>query len=148
MEAPRHRHSHTHRLTWMHEGQRVARCFEHHGAELVEVPCAERATPEAPAPVTRERKPGCCNEGFLRKLAGGFKLAAQSFGLLGETPEPERHRRQAACLTCPFNDFGRCTDCGCFLWAKVRIASEACPQGKWTALTITVESKDAPLTHS
>lgn len=43
--------------------------------------------------------------------------------------------RQFICEGCEDHfDFGRCTGsggCACYLWAKVRIASEACPLTKW-----------------
>lgn len=39
--------------------------------------------------------------------------------------------RQSICEQCEQNDLGRCQKCGCYLWAKVRVASERCPAGKW-----------------
>ena len=41
--------------------------------------------------------------------------------------------RITICKQCPMYDsiFGRCKDCGCFLRAKVQLAGEECPQGKW-----------------
>lgn len=84
--------------------------------------------------------PGCVS--LLRKVAGGLKLAAVDFGLMDATPEPLREARQAACTACEHFDFGICSDCGCVLWAKVRIASEDCPRGLWP----TVEGKQPPPT--
>lgn len=77
---------------------------------------------------------GC--KSLFRKLAGGVKLAAVDLGLIGATPEPERAARQEACEGCEAFDFGLCRDCGCVLWAKVRVAGEQCPRGRWTALTV------------
>ena len=39
--------------------------------------------------------------------------------------------RQSICERCEQNDLGRCRQCGCYLWAKVRVAGERCPMAKW-----------------
>lgn len=45
--------------------------------------------------------------------------------------------RQAICKSCEFWDSkafkgtGRCMKCGCSTWAKLRMATEKCPIGKW-----------------
>ncbi len=41
--------------------------------------------------------------------------------------------RMAICKSCKEYDslFRRCRECGCFLKAKVQMAGEECPQGKW-----------------
>jgi len=45
--------------------------------------------------------------------------------------------RKNICKGCEFwdsvalNNTGRCTKCGCSTWAKIRLATEACPIGKW-----------------
>ena len=45
--------------------------------------------------------------------------------------------RESVCQTCPQWDAagmrgtGRCKKCGCSTWAKLRIANEKCPLGKW-----------------
>ena len=45
--------------------------------------------------------------------------------------------REAVCQTCPQWDAagmrgtGRCRKCGCSTWAKLRMANEKCPLGKW-----------------
>jgi len=44
--------------------------------------------------------------------------------------------RTATCEDCSRNDLGRCmsaSGCNCYLWAKVRLANEKCPDGKWFA---------------
>jgi hypothetical protein len=51
--------------------------------------------------------------------------------------------REATCRACEWwdaaalNATGRCRKCGCSTWAKLRMATERCPLGKWEA----VESK-------
>ena len=41
--------------------------------------------------------------------------------------------RYALCMACDKHAIGVCTACGCLCAAKVRVASEACPDGKWHA---------------
>ena len=54
----------------------------------------------------------------------GEKLAASS--AIAE-------KRITICNECPkfMKDSARCSLCGCFLKAKIKIASETCPIGKW-----------------
>jgi hypothetical protein len=59
------------------------------------------------------------------------------------TPPDILAAREATCRACPewdaqaLNSTGRCRKCGCSTWAKLRMATERCPIGKWEA----VESK-------
>jgi hypothetical protein len=59
------------------------------------------------------------------------------------TPPEILATREATCRAChewdaeALNKTGRCRKCGCSTWAKLRMASERCPIGKWEA----VESK-------
>ena len=59
------------------------------------------------------------------------------------TPPDILTAREATCRACPewdaqaLNNTGRCRKCGCSTWAKIRMATERCPIGKWEA----VESK-------
>lgn len=39
--------------------------------------------------------------------------------------------RLASCRTCAEYRDGRCLLCGCFVAAKVRLLTEACPLGRW-----------------
>lgn len=54
-------------------------------------------------------------------LTGGQIVAAHT----------ERDRRMAICEACEHLSGGRCLQCGCWLWAKVRLGTEQCPLGKW-----------------
>ena len=53
------------------------------------------------------------------------------------TPPEILATREATCRACPewaataLNGTGRCAKCGCSTWAKLRMASERCPLGKW-----------------
>lgn len=50
------------------------------------------------------------------------------------------NKRFQICITCEFwdkNSFrgtGKCNKCGCSTWAKLRMATERCPIGKWEAV--------------
>ena len=46
------------------------------------------------------------------------------------SPE-ERDRRWALCMTCPNLVNDRCKLCGCSFRAKIELATERCPIGKW-----------------
>lgn len=45
----------------------------------------------------------------------------------------EYNRRNNICQTCPLYDLkqNRCSKCGCYLKAKLRLATEHCPLNKW-----------------
>jgi len=74
-----------------------------------------------------------------------FKAAANFTRSGFQTTPPEiLATREATCKTCPewdaqaLNATGRCRKCGCSTWAKLRMATERCPLGKWEAVdTIT-----------
>jgi hypothetical protein len=56
------------------------------------------------------------------------------------TPPEALATRESTCRACPewdaqaLNNTGRCRKCGCSTWAKLRMATEACPLGKWGAV--------------
>lgn len=56
------------------------------------------------------------------------------------TPPEALAAREATCRACPewdaaaLNATGRCRKCGCSTWAKLRMATERCPLGKWEAV--------------
>lgn len=64
--------------------------------------------------------------------------AAHRFARSGFTATPPGiiATREATCRACPeWNGTGRCRKCGCSTWAKLRMATERCPLGKWESLT-------------
>ena len=69
--------------------------------------------------------------------------AAHRFARSGFTTTPPEilAEREATCRACPewdaaaLNATGRCRKCGCSTWAKLRMATERCPLGKWESLT-------------
>ncbi len=69
-----------------------------------------------------------------------WKFSASGFST---TPPDALATREATCRACPewdaaaLNGTGRCRKCGCSTWAKLRMASERCPIGKWERVDIT-----------
>jgi hypothetical protein len=63
-----------------------------------------------------------------------YNFACAAFML---TPPEILASREATCQSCPewndkaLNGTGRCSKCGCSTWAKLRMATEKCPLGKW-----------------
>jgi hypothetical protein len=56
------------------------------------------------------------------------------------TPPEIIAAREEICRACPewdataLNETGRCRQCGCSTWAKLRMATESCPLAKWSAI--------------
>jgi len=62
-----------------------------------------------------------------------FKDIITGWAKLTFRPErltPEEENRLEVCDTCPFRKKHTCSDCGCFIPAKIRSDSK-CPQDKW-----------------
>ena len=74
-----------------------------------------------------------------------FGNAAHRFARAGfaTTPSEALAAREATCRACPewdaaaLNATGRCRKCGCSAWAKLRMATERCPLGKWEAVSVS-----------
>jgi len=70
-------------------------------------------------------------EAANRFIGSGFK----------STPPEALAAREDTCRACPewdaaaLNNTGRCRKCGCSTWAKLRMATERCPLGKWEAVS-------------
>lgn len=77
------------------------------------------------------------------EMLARFGTAAHRFARSGfaATPPETLAAREATCRACPewdaaaLNGTGRCRKCGCSTWAKLRMATEACPLGKWEAIS-------------
>ena len=67
-------------------------------------------------------------------LIAALRFSANGFSL---TQSDTLATREATCKSCDMwdaqaiNGTGRCRKCGCSTWAKLRMASEKCPLGKW-----------------
>jgi hypothetical protein len=75
-------------------------------------------------------------------INAGHRFARAGFAT---TPPEALASREATCRACPewdaaaLNSTGRCRKCGCSTWAKLRMATERCPIGKWEAVDKTPE---------
>jgi hypothetical protein len=75
----------------------------------------------------------------FRQQFRAASTAAHRFARSGfvVTPPGILAAREATCRACPewdasaLNGTGRCRKCGCSTWAKLRMATERCPLGKW-----------------
>ncbi len=72
----------------------------------------------------------------MLKTAGSAAVKFAQSGLVA-TDTDTLSARESTCKSCDmwdaqaFNGTGRCKKCGCATWAKLRMASEKCPLGKW-----------------
>jgi predicted Zn-ribbon and HTH transcriptional regulator len=79
---------------------------------------------------------------FRLRAFAQFGNSALNFASSGfaTTPPEALATREATCRACPewdaaaLNATGRCRKCGCSTWAKLRMATERCPIGKWEAV--------------
>jgi hypothetical protein len=77
------------------------------------------------------------------ELLARFGLSAANFAASGflTTPPEALATRETTCRACAewddaaLNNTGRCRKCGCSTWAKLRMATERCPLGKWEAVS-------------
>ena len=84
---------------------------------------------------------------FRARTLAQFGSSAFNFARSGfaTTPPEALATREATCKACPewdaaaLNNTGRCRKCGCSTWAKLRMATERCPIGKWEAVDKTPE---------
>jgi hypothetical protein len=77
------------------------------------------------------------------EILARFGHAAHRFARSGfvATPPEALAAREATCRACDqwdasaLNATGRCRKCGCSTWAKLRMATETCPLGKWESIS-------------
>ena len=77
------------------------------------------------------------------ELLARFALSTANFTRAGfaTTPPEILAERESTCRAClewdaaALNSTGRCRKCGCSTWAKLRMATERCPVGKWEAVS-------------
>lgn len=83
------------------------------------------------------------------EILARFGHAAGRFARSGfaTTPPEALVTREAACRACDqwdaaaLNATGRCRKCGCSTWAKLRMATERCPLGKWESISVEDSKK-------
>jgi hypothetical protein len=72
----------------------------------------------------------------------GFAVGKFSASGFKPTPPEIITERESICRTCDqwdaaaLRNTGRCRKCGCSTWAKLRMATERCPLGKWEAVSV------------
>jgi hypothetical protein len=100
---------------------------------------------------TESRSSLMCLEEFAKELGLEAHKIQRAFNALSgfaqsgfaTTPPEALATREATCRACPewdaaaLNATGRCRKCGCSTWAKLRMATERCPLGKWGAFDTT-----------
>ena len=107
--------------------------------------CMQRGenTPEFAAPLPTTQPPPLLTQARTALGAAGRFLASG----FAPTPPDILAEREATCRACPewdaeaLNATGRCRKCGCLTWAKIRMATEACPLGKWQAVPLTAPAE-------
>ena len=67
--------------------------------------------------------------------AAGRVVKAVATGEQVRVSPEERDRRWGLCMTCPNLVNDRCKLCGCHFRAKIELATERCPIGKWDRVT-------------
>ena len=72
----------------------------------------------------------------------GFAVGKFSASGFKPTPSEILTERESICRSCDqwdaaaLRNTGRCKKCGCSTWAKLRMATERCPLGKWEAISV------------
>ena len=80
------------------------------------------------------------SENTFKWVKAGSAFAKFISAKCATTPPEALATREATCRACPewdaaaLNKTGRCRKCGCSTWAKLRMATERCPLGKWEAV--------------
>jgi len=83
------------------------------------------------APESHIKTGSCKGCGDKKNIPKGIVgLAKAEFGF-DRASEELITDRKAICMSCDLNDIGRCFKCNCYLYAKIRIRKEKCPENKW-----------------
>jgi hypothetical protein len=81
----------------------------------------------------------------IADLARGAVGVAKAALGRDRAPEDAITARWDSCLACDKHDRGVCLACGCFVGAKIRLASAECPESRWVAVTVAgAEPTDPP----
>jgi hypothetical protein len=90
------------------------------------------------APPTLPQQAASLGKSLVNWTASGFS----------PTPPDILAARESTCRACPEWDAaamggtGRCRICKCSTWAKIRMATERCPIGKWESVPSLTEPKN------
>ena len=69
--------------------------------------------------------------GCLDRVRNGSVGLAVAVTRGDPVPRPVRLARSESCESCGSRGGPLCRECGCVVSAKVRVASESCPLGRW-----------------
>jgi hypothetical protein len=95
-------------------------CNEH-GLSPGFVPCTGCSTPSSVKKPSVLQHAASAAQAFARFVGDGFRTVS----------EEEQSERMAVCETCPLNQDGVCSGCGCVLKYKTQARLEGCPASKW-----------------
>lgn len=127
------------------EGRQFAEAFmERHNFDVLRVPMEFLsdhilAAKNHIAPAISKNPPTIPSK-IASAISAAHRFARAGFAT---TPPEILAARQDICKACPewdaqaLNNTGRCRKCGCSTWAKLRMATERCPLGKWEAVDKT-----------
>lgn len=102
--------------------------------EPVVCPEGRWADENAPqADIVDALKPMDAQTSMMQRMAHGATGLAKAAMGLDRADDATIATRYALCMACDRHAIGLCTACGCLCAAKVRVAGEACPEGKWSA---------------
>ena len=85
--------------------------------------------------LTGKQLPGIVTMAGNVVAAAGRVVKAVATGEQVRVSPEERDRRWGLCMTCPNLVNDRCKLCGCHFRAKIELATERCPIGKWDRVT-------------
>lgn len=83
------------------------------------------------APESHIRTEPCKGCGGKRKIQKGIVGLAKAEFKINRASEEIIAERKEICMACKYNDIGRCERCNCYLYAKIRIKGEKCPENLW-----------------
>lgn len=74
------------------------------------------------------------------RTARPWDLFNKNIGRVGESIAEER---LAICKACPkLLPTGNCSQCGCFMSAKVKLPNASCPLHKWEAVRVSYKEEE------
>lgn len=108
---------------------------------------------EKPLELAKQPAKSCCGQPSAAKVAGNAaKAAGRAIGafLTGKPVLVEtdvRNARLTVCHSCDRFDpkKNRCSECGCYVNGKTKLATERCPLGKWPGEVVTAPAVKPPI---
>jgi|TARA_E500000318_G_C3458423_1_gene171635 hypothetical protein len=111
-----------------------AKCVDRLPEGIPEVAPPPPIIQNKPGEPAKKKDCGCgkkeAKTSLVEKAKGAIKLGKAELGL-NDVSLDVLNLRRSECNQCDKNEIGRCTECGCYLWAKTKLKNEKCPIGKW-----------------